>query len=366
VSIHLPDRAHCVGCGACASVCPAQCIRMERDEEGFRRPVVREEACLLCGACEMICPVRNPDPRAEPFATYAAVNPDDETRRASTSGGVFSLLAQQVLDLGGVVYGGAFDRRFTVRHAAARTRDELALLRGSKYMESDLGDTFSEVKQLLDRGVPVLYSGVPCQIAGLRSFLGIEHPLLLTVDLVCHGAPSPLAWEAYLAERERAAGAKALRVAFRDKAEGWRHSSLFVIFENGAAFRAAEDGGAWMRAFLHGLSIRRSCFSCPYRTNERPGDITLADFWGIEKVTGERDDDLGVSIVRANSAQGRNALASVADRLQLREVAWEDAVRRNRAALHPTPPQPKREDFFARLGKEPFAAIVGDLLRQAP
>lgn len=222
--IKIKNKAACCGCKACAAVCPKKCIKMVTDREGFWYPEVDQSACINCGKCERVCPVLNRkkrQPRKFGRKAYAAINTDPEIRFQSSSGGIFTAIAEAIIDRGGVVFGAAFDKEFAVRQVFAETKEDLAAFRGSKYVQSDMGDAYSSVLRFLQSGRIVLFSGTPCQIGALKSFLGKEYPNLITVDLICHGVPSPMVWEKYVRHRRSLDSDSQLRtVQFRDKERG--------------------------------------------------------------------------------------------------------------------------------------------------
>ena len=242
--IQITDKYNCCGCAACVQACPKQCISFEEDEQGFRYPAVDTSLCIDCHLCEKVCPVINQDEPRKPIATYAAINPDEDIRLKSSSGGIFSMIAQHVIDDGGVVFGAQFDSNFEVEHAYTDATEGIAAFRGSKYLQSRIGNTYSEVRTFLQQGRKVLFTGTPCQIAGLRKFLGkqSDNPNLLTADVVCHGAPSPKVWRSYLdntfsankagkntANLSQNARADLSAIAFRDKSTGWKKFGFFVL-----------------------------------------------------------------------------------------------------------------------------------------
>ena len=346
----------CTGCTACASVCPVNAITMVPDHEGFPRPAVGE-SCILCRRCEGVCPaLRPPVSRPAPAAAWAVWNRDGEERRRSSSGGVFSLLARQTLERGGAVFGAALDESMAVRHVCARSEAELAPLRGSKYVQSDLGDSFRQVRDLLAAGTPVLFTGTPCQVDGLNSFLGGDDPNLLTCDLVCHGVPSPAVFRAWLDGLEKAHGAKAADVRFRDKADGWQRARLTVDFANGAKYSQPLYETTFGRGFGARLTLRPCCAGCRYAgADRRPADLTLADFWGLdEKLSLPVDRNLGVSLVLAHTARGQAALDGLEGRAGRTERPLAEAEAGNPRLVSPAPASPRRAAFFSAFAALPF------------
>ena len=241
--IEIVDKHKCCGCAACVQVCPKQCISFNEDEQGFRYPSVDNVVCVNCGLCERVCPVLNQDESKQPLQVYAAKNPNEKIRLMSSSGGIFTMLAESIIDQGGVVFGARFDEKWEVEHAYTETKDGLEPFRGSKYVQSRIGNTYQQVKEFLLSGREVLFTGTPCQIAGLKRFLRRDYENLLTVDVVCHGVPSPLVWRTYLKDfvmcpkgtTEKNTVSISLNekpvitgISFRDKSTGWKKYGFIV------------------------------------------------------------------------------------------------------------------------------------------
>ena len=331
---------------------------MEPDHEGFLRPVIGER-CILCHRCEQTCPILHPPvPGPAPAAAHAVWNRDEAERTASSSGGFFSLLARHVLEQGGAVFGAALDEGMTARHVCARTVEELAPMRGSKYVQSDLGDTFSQVKALLDAGTAVLFSGVPCQVDGLKRYLGKDYPNLLTCDLVCHGVPSPAVFRAYLDGLEAARGSRAVSVRFKDKSHGWSHPWFTAQFADGSVYTEDFNRTGYGRGFGMQLFLRPACARCRYTSTSRPADFTLADYWGLdEKLALPVERDKGVSMVLVNSARGQAVFDALSPRFGQVERPLAEAVAGNPRLASPLKANPRRAAFFAAFAALPFAEV---------
>jgi len=331
---------------------------MVADAEGFVYAEVDLAACTGCGICRTVCPVLGArDDYAEPVA-HACRALDDTVRMASTSGGVFGLIAGQVLDEGGVVFGAAFDEGLSVAHRYVETRDGLGQLQGSKYVQSEIGPAYDQVASFLGSGRRVLFCGTPCQVAGLSSFLGDHPPELLTVDFVCLGVPSPLVWRRYVTEREEQSGARVVATSFRDKSEGWRTYSAALRFEDGSEYRRVLGADPYIKALRTTVSLRPSCYECRFKGLGRGSDITLADFWGVERVCPELDDDRGTSLVLVQSDRGQRALEGVSHLMESRQVPADVAVAANPSATGSAPRNPRREAFFGDLERLPFDRLV--------
>lgn len=298
--IEIKDKKDCCGCHACATVCAKHCITMQTDEEGFLYPIVDREACTDCGLCEKVCPVINQSEPRKPLKVYAAKNKNEEIRRQSSSGGIFTLLAEKVIGEGGVVFGARFDEDWNVIHSWTDTIEGIAAFRGSKYVQSTIGDTYREAKDFLKQGRKVLFSGTSCQIAGLKKYLGKDYDNLLTVDVVCHGAPSPLVWRRYLKDLN-SNDSMITDVNFRSKKRGWRNYSYLIQSQGGVLFDDYALNSEYLQGFSLNLTIRPSCYNCPSKKGKSESDITLADCWGIEKMNIMQDDNKGVSAVFLNT-----------------------------------------------------------------
>lgn len=347
----LCDALSCSGCSACANACPKGCISMTADAEGFLRPRVDTERCVECGLCQKACPLLHPPelPEREP-QLWAVVNTDDEDRSRAASGGMFILLARHILDRGGVVFGAAFQPDFSVAHCGADTKADVYRFCGPKYVQSVIGDTYQQAKSLLELGRHVLFSGTPCQIMGLRAFLGRDYPNLLAVDIICHGTPSPSVWKHYLAERiTKDDGGQLRRVSFRSKSQSWtRYEVVFQYDEKEYRVHNWED--PYMRGFLKELYLRPSCHQCIAKGTRRVSDITLADLWGAGKLRPELHDDKGTSLVMLHSDKGRALWDAVCDKTHHAPVGAE-AIDYNPAAVRSMIPHPNRSVFFQRYSE---------------
>lgn len=311
--ILLNEKKECCGCGVCAESCPARCIRMEEDAEGFLYPAVQADACTGCGLCERICPMRHPAPERAPSEVWAARNNDAATRTGSSSGGIFLPLARLTLRKGGLVFGAAFEPDTfgggTIRHRSATCEEELATLAKSKYAQSDTSGTFREVARALDQGREVLYTGTPCQIAGLRAFLrGRSTDRLVTAECLCHGAPSPGLLRRYL--QELTEGHPILGIDFRDKRDGWR-KYRFTVRTARRTYSITARKDVYFRAFLDDWTLRPSCYACPFKSGRSGSDLSLGDFWNVREVLPESDDDRGTSLVLAYTQSGAGRLAEL-------------------------------------------------------
>ncbi|MBE6979310.1 MAG: 4Fe-4S dicluster domain-containing protein [Ruminococcaceae bacterium] len=346
-TINQVSHDQCTGCGACYNKCPTNAIVMEYDEEGFIFPKVTD-TCVNCGLCQNVCPALNPLKFHDKPASYAVWAADD-VRLKSSSGGMFSLLADYVLEHGGAVCGAAYtdDYQF-VHHIWAEYKADLAPLRGSKYVQSDTELTYRQAKQYLDQGRMVLYTGCPCQIAGLYGYLGKEYENLYTADLVCHGSNSVTAYQSFI--KEFSEGKEIAKVDFRDKVHYTWSTPTVVYLKNGEVKKAAWNEGMWYKGFLDGIINRTNCYSCPYARAERIADITMADCWQVHRHNPSYDDRKGTSLVLVNSKHGQKLFQKLRSRMKLCEPIPLDFMSQFNGQLrHPTPPHPSRKFFFSHL-----------------
>ena len=348
-------RERCTGCSACAQVCPRGCIAMQPDAEGFLRPVICGERCVSCGLCQKTCPVNHPvDDDGQKPAAFATRHKDEETRRLSSSGGVFSALAKQVLSRGGAVIGAGFDEAHMVIHKVCTDESGLDELRRSKYVQSDIHGTFKEARKLLQNGKPVLFCGTPCQVGGIKAFMSKDEPGLYTVDFICHGVPSPAVWKKYLAFREQQVGAAAEQVSFRDKRTGWQNYSLCIGFKNHARYCNTVRQDMYLRSFIMNMILRPSCSQCAFKQIHRQSDLTIADFWSIDQLDTTWNDDSGVSLVMVHTPKGQKLLSDAAAELETRTVPFDAAVASNPSMTHSVQKNILRDRFMRDLDRLPF------------
>lgn len=345
----------CTGCADCANSCPKAAITMAADEKGFLRPAIAQDLCVDCGLCKKLCPQNERLAPVREGKIYAALAVSDEVRAKSSSGGIFSLLAEKTLREGGVVFGAAMDGNLRVRHMMADTEEKLDLLRGSKYVQSEIGDSYKQAKECLEQGRPVLFSGTPCQVDALQHFLGKEYEKLLTVDILCHGVPSPAVLRKFIESREQAAGKKVVKINFRDKDPGWSAFSTTLFFEDGTK----EIDNSYFYFFVRNYCLRESCSHCLYSSTKRVGDITLGDFWGYKESAPEHieDDDLGISLVSVNTEKGAAAFRAVKTKLDCAPRGIEEATKGNPVLVHPCAHHERSAEFW-----EDFPALGWDAL----
>lgn len=327
--------------------CTRHCIRFEQDTEGFFYPEVDTHLCINCGQCDKVCPDIFPYNEHKPIEVLAAFNKNEKVRIESSSGGIFTLLAEKAIDSNGVVFGVRFDEHWQVVFDYAETKDQLTAFRGSKYLQARVGDSFKQCKRMLETGRQVLFSGTPCQIAGLNHFLGKNYPNLLAVDIVCHGVPSPKVWTQYLKEIAKDGINSISDIQFRNKRRGWKGFSLCIKYkkhDKTIVNSTPYYDDLFMRAFLSNLILRPSCYSCPAKGGRSHSDITIADFWGIDKINPQMDDNLGTSLVLIHTEKGYDALRR--EEMIYSQAKYEDVFHNNTPEHMSVSMHPQRDKFF--------------------
>lgn len=356
--IEITQKEHCCGCSACVHICPKHSISFQEDKEGFLYPKVDLETCIDCGLCEKVCPIINQDSEREPQKVFAAKNNDETIRLKSSSGGVFTLLAEKIIEDGGVVFGARFNENWEVVHDYTDTIEGLEQFRGSKYVQSTVGESFKQAEMFLKAGRKVMFTGTPCHIAGLKKFLRKDYKNLLAVDFVCHGVPSPLVWRMYLKEEINRYGKEITAVEdinFRDKNTGWKTYSLSIKLADNIIASSVFTDNNYMRAFLSNLSLRPSCYSCPAKSGKSGADITIGDFWGIENVLPELDDDIGMSVlVNYNEIK----CPSIISELYLHAVSYPEILVSNPCLEKSVNKPVNRDFFFSQLMRKGFNCAV--------
>ena len=341
----------CTGCGACKNVCPVDAISMVESDEGFLFPQINEEKCINCRKCENTCPVSNLNKTNKNCSKMYAVRGNDKIRAVSSSGGIFSIIADYILSKGGYVCGSAFDENMKLKHRIISKKEDLSPLRGSKYLQSDIGTTYKEIKALLNENKMVLFVGTPCQVAGLNNFLGKDYDKLYTIDILCHGVPSQKAFDSYLAGIN--AGKKIKNVEFRNKRFGWSCEHILISFADGSEYTSTRHSGdPYLKAFFENIDLRQSCENCIFSESPRHGDISAGDFWGIEKVDASQNDKKGTSILLVNNKKGEALLDIISSNSTIAEYKY-DASLPNR--IHKNIPHSRfRRKFFNLFKNLPF------------
>jgi len=358
------EKPLCTGCSACLNICPVQAINMLPDEEGFRYPLVDSEKCTECGMCRETCPVINPT-RRDNFKyclVYAGWSRDEEIRLSSTSGGVFSEIAEHIVRLGGYVAGARYGDNHRIEHCLVDSSAGLVRIRQSKYAQSDIGLIYGDIKSLLDCGKSVLFCGTPCQNAGLFRFLGKDYERLVLCDFICRGVNSPTVYESYLRMLEGWYGSKIDFVKFKDKTYGWNNFSTLVRFTNGRRYLEDRYSDPYMIGYLrHNVYLRPSCYDCKFKMVPHLADITLGDFWGIAKTRPHLDEDKGTSVIMINSDKGRKVFEGIKPGIRWEACTLREVSDGNPCLAKSVARSERRDEFFAELRNRGFEAAMTKL-----
>lgn len=342
----VTEKELCCGCTACENVCPKKAISMKADSLGFLYPEINREKCVGCRLCVKVCPVNKKNPATNGIRTACAlINNDENVRMESSSGGAFTLLAEKIINDGGVVFGAKFDGEFNVVHDFTEAKEELSEFRGSKYVQSHMNDCFSKCKEFLETGRIVLFTGTPCQCAGLRSFLERDYANLTVMDFICHGVPSPALWHKYKMHREKKSASRVVKTAFRRKNCGWKQYSLQFTFANCSEYCQPLTKDKYLQIFLHDTALRNSCYNCFAKGKSRFSDITVADFWGVEEAFPDFFDDRGTSLVCVNSERGARLFESVKSGCRFKEIDIDEAIRFNSSMIKSVSRTRKRDSL---------------------
>ena len=351
-NISLVDDNKCTGCGACYSVCPKHAISFSDNREGFPSPVIDESLCIQCGLCYKKCPAITPPNSGKIMETYAAQMRDKNALMSSTSGGVFSVLSEYFIAHGGVVYGCVWDSNYNAYICPASEKDQIERMKGSKYVWSNARESYCEVKHNLEKGIQVLFCGLPCQVAGLRNYLSREYDNLFLMDFLCNGTPSPLAFRKYLESVWPNTNYDKLNLKFRDK-NPYGVGIHITYAGKKASARGEHITNPYYYAFYSHLIDRRSCYHCSYGSVERISDITAGDYWGIERYHPTLDINAGISALMINSEKGKMLIKQVSEQLELTSTELKNISKRNNLSLENKernrPIPERREAFFSEL-----------------
>lgn len=358
----MVDKKYCTGCTACYEICPAHAIKMEPDQEGFLYPIIEELKCIHCNLCDETCPVVKDNKRLSDSSpiTYAACSLNDEIRLKSSSGGVFTELAEYILDVNGVVIGCSMsaDCKKAV-HILVENRVDLENLRGSKYLQSDLQGVFHKIQEYLNENRFVLFSGTPCQVSGLKAYLGNKkYDNLYTIDVICHGVPSPYIWKKYVEFRETEAQASVRRTIFRHKKYGWKLYSVLFDFLNSTEYTEPLTKDLYMKGFLANLFLRPSCYKCKFKGENYASDVTLADFWGVENVAPEMDDNKGTSLVIIHTLKGDKIFKEIFTKLKVKKIDRDRALESNPSYYSSVQENHLRKGFYRDIKKQSFDKVI--------
>lgn len=352
-------NSSCTGCAACESSCPFSAIKMIEDEEGFKYPSIDKKKCKNCGICDKCCPINQENrPVNQLQICYAAYSKSEFLCSESSSGGIFSELASVVLNNHGVVFGAAFWNPYIVKHIYIEKKEDLCKLRGSKYFQSDMGDSMKKVKEFLDAGRQVLFSGTPCQVAGVLEYLGKKYENLYLVDIVCHGISSPKMWKCYVCYMERTYNSRvseSVEPKFRYKEK--KGSYLKLVFSNGQVYKKKKKKDPFMKMYVANMMLRKSCYSCRFKGIERESDITIGDFWGIEGIDRGMKNQTGVSFVLIHSKKGDWWFNTIKGNIEYNAENVNDAIQFN-PSINISSSLPRMRDFFfMNVNDENFVEI---------
>ena len=362
IPVLVEKKESCCGCSACYAICPMRAITMVEDEKGFLYPNIDSKKCIACGSCIKVCPIRNEDRKIENFhepEVFAVKHKSVKVRMNSSSGGMFTAISDHIIDMNGVIYGAAFDKDFRVCHMGEITKTGRDKFQGSKYVQSDMENCFQEIKKSLLDGKSILFSGTPCQVAGLNNCLsGVDISKLITVDNICHGTPSPKILRLYLENMKSRFNSNIKSLNFRYKPSGWRTQAIKISLENGQEYIEPGLEDPYYRLFLHNIILRDACYQCVFSNLHRTSDITLGDFWGIEKSLPEYEDEIGVSIVLVNTDKGRKIFNSIIENgvIDSKTSNIADCMQHN--LKEPSIRSPKTEKFWADYQKRGFIYVL--------
>lgn len=356
------DKKDCCACSACIHSCPVNAIRFEKDEEGFDYPVINKETCINCGLCERVCPVAHPkyenEIKPKVFGLYLK---DVEERKRSSSGGAFYAIAVWVLKQGGVVYGAIIDTNNQVRHIGVENLNDLQQLRGSKYVQSALGDVFKELKKQLQNGRWCYFVGTGCQVAGLKAFLRMQYDKLITSDLVCHGVPSQWLFDQHVGYLEDKYKGKVFNYHFRNNAGGGGCEIFNLANSRGNVRRIINPTyvlSPYLYSFMYGMTSRYSCYDCKFAKIPRQGDITLADFWGSREFFPEMDNRNGISLSLLNTSKGKFIWETVKSVYDYCESNVEDAAKNNINLVQPSKPHKCRTYIYNKVRNDGYKSVA--------
>lgn len=362
------DPAQCSGCGACVNSCPVHCITMVQDREGFLYPEIDQIACTDCGICAAVCGQKYQNRQTMPQA-YALYHKDRSIVQVSTSGGAFTAVCQAFCDGEYAIFGAVQDDALSVYHRYVTDLAGLSLFRKTKYVQSNTNKTYTEAEAFLDAGRKVLFSGTPCQIAGLRSFLRKEYKNLLTVGVICHGVGSPLVYRKYIEYLEKKYRSKLIRLDFRDKDKhGWEGSEIKAVFKNRRVYRrfSLTYDDPYMIGYLSCLSVRPFCFSCPFASVPRVADFTVGDLWGADTIVPDMDSSHGLSVLLANSQKAKDMLPDIARIAYMEEVSLPAVAGYNLQLREPPVKNPDRDMFIDAVRRTSFEEVIKRYLKPRP
>lgn len=354
------NKADCCGCYGCMNTCPTGAISFKFDEEGFWYPEVSDSLCIQCGKCVKVCPCVNIPKAHKKTKSFACSANNKDELLSSSSGGVFAVMAREILQNGGYVCGAVFDEDFSVVHQVIDAEGQLKKIKGTKYVQSKIGSVYSQIKELLEQNMTVLFSGTPCQVAGLVSFLGKEYDNLITVDLICHGVPSPVIWQDYL--KEVSGDDKIVDVNFRNKENGIDNATIDFTFDNGDIKQSRYADDPYVKGFLNNYYLRPSCFECKFKGMKRCSDMTIGDFWAVKEYYPDFDSKYGTSAVITRSEKAQALIDRISKKVNRIEVKADHLSVWNENLLTSVKHTEKNIYFYKRRIKEPISVVIEELI----
>lgn len=360
--IEIANEKQCVGCGICQYICPVRCIQMKENKEGFVYPRIDKQKCIQCGKCEQLCQINNKERDKEEWKEkyYWAYHKNETVRKRSSSGGIFFALAEKILEEGGCVCAASFDSSFNVKHEIVYNLLDVYRCQGSKYAQSNIVDVLDEIKDNLKKDRKLLFVGTPCEVQGVKNVIPtVLHKNLYCVDFLCHGVSNNFLLDKYLAELQEKYNSKISSISFRDKKKGWKNYSLSVKFRNGKHYIKDLHTDYYLRAFVNGINLRKSCYECMYGENNNTSDITIGDFWRHKIYTKKKDDNRGISIVQTRTRKGEYLLSGISD-VYIQDIYSLDIAKeffREKRVC-----SPKREKFFKEIEKYSYKKVVNKIL----
>lgn len=348
------DKKLCTGCTSCATICPKNAITLVEDTEGFKYPVIDKNKCIDCGLCKNKCPVLNTKENSSLNECYVGYNKDNAEKEKASSGAIFSLIANYILDNNGIVIGAAFDKNNKLKHMAIESKKSLDKLKGSKYLQSDLDNIFTFIKTNIKER-KILFVGTPCQVAGIKSIINNKN--LLCIDIICHGVPSPKLFKKYIKELEEKNNDKLLDYNFRDKITGWDTYSNTATFKNKKSSELAKDN-KYMKLFLSDIALRESCYNCNFKLGNKYSDITLGDFWGVQNYYPEMYNKKGVSSIIINTNIGEEVFENIKDCIEYKKCKLDEIVEGNPSIKSSSKFSKKRKLFFDDINSLSFSKLT--------
>lgn len=353
----ITKKELCTGCSACMNICPKNAISMEKDKEGFYYPKINQDKCIDCGACKRVCPILNTRKNIVLNNCYAGYNKrNDSLINKSSSGAIFEIFADYILNQNGIVVGAAFDNKKQLKHIAITSHNEINKLKGSKYIQSDLTNIFKFIRDNI-KNKKILFVGTPCQVAGLKSYIKDDLNNLICIDLICHGVPSQNLFDKYILELEKKYKDVVIDYDFRNKITGWQNYSNTIIFKS-KKISQLKSKNSYMKLFLSDVGLRRSCYKCNFKFGNKYSDLTLGDYWGVKKYHPKIYNEKGVSIIIINSALGNNIFQNINNQIVYEQTDINYIKKTNYSLFSSSVYTSKRENFYRDLEQMSFSDLI--------